>query len=41
VPKGSPISNIADVDRPGMRITVRRGARYDLWLERNIKQAKY
>jgi polar amino acid transport system substrate-binding protein len=40
VPKGSPISNIADVDRPGMRITVRRGAAYDLWLERNIKQAK-
>jgi polar amino acid transport system substrate-binding protein len=40
VQKGSPIANIADVDRPGMRITVRRGAAYDLWLERNIKQAK-
>ena len=39
VPKGSPISNIADVDRPGVRVTVRRGAAYDLWLERNIKQA--
>ena len=39
VPKGSPISNIAEVDRPGVRITVRRGAAYDLWLERNIKQA--
>lgn len=39
VPKGSPISGIADVDRPGVRITVRRGAAYDLWLERNIKQA--
>jgi polar amino acid transport system substrate-binding protein len=39
VPNGSPISNIADVDRPGVRITVRRGAAYDLWLERNIKQA--
>jgi polar amino acid transport system substrate-binding protein len=40
VPKGSSISGIAEVDRPGVRITVRRGAAYDLWLERNIKQAK-
>ena len=40
VPPGSPISSIADVDRPGVRITVRRGAAYYLWLERNIKQAK-
>lgn len=40
VPSGSPISSIADVDRPGVRITVRRGAAYCLWLERNIKQAK-
>jgi polar amino acid transport system substrate-binding protein len=39
VPKDSPISSIAEVDRPGNRITVRRGAAYDLWLERNIKQA--
>jgi polar amino acid transport system substrate-binding protein len=39
VQPSSPISSIADVDRPGMRITVRRGAAYDLWLERNIKQA--
>ncbi|MGC1776886.1 MAG: transporter substrate-binding domain-containing protein [Xanthobacteraceae bacterium] len=40
VPGGSPISSIAEVDRPGVRITVRRGAAYCLWLERNIKQAK-
>jgi polar amino acid transport system substrate-binding protein len=40
VPKGSPISGVAEVDRPGVRIAVRRGAAYDLWLERNIKQAK-
>lgn len=40
VPGGSPISSIADVDRPGARITVRRGAAYCLWLERNIKHAK-
>jgi polar amino acid transport system substrate-binding protein len=40
VPGGSPISSLAEVDRPGVRITVRRGAAYCLWLERNIKQAK-
>jgi polar amino acid transport system substrate-binding protein len=40
VPPGSSISSIADVDKPGVRITVRRGAAYCLWLERNIKQAK-
>src|ERR1700719_229201 len=39
VPKGSPLQAIADVDRVGVRITVRRGAAYDLWLERNIKHA--
>jgi polar amino acid transport system substrate-binding protein len=39
VPKGSPAQNVADVDRAGARITVRRGAAYDLWLERNIKHA--
>ena len=39
VPAGSALQSIADVDRPGVRITVRRGAAYDLWLERNIKQA--
>ena len=39
VPPGSPISSIAEVDRPGVRITTRRGAAYDLWLERNIKDA--
>jgi polar amino acid transport system substrate-binding protein len=40
VPPGSPISSIAEVDRPGIRITTRRGAAYCLWLERNIKNAK-
>ncbi len=39
VPNGSPISSLADVDRPGVRITVRRGAAYDLGLERNVKHA--
>ena len=40
VPPGSPISSIADVDKPGIRIASRRGAAYGLWLERNIKQAQ-
>jgi|ERR1051326_1168186 polar amino acid transport system substrate-binding protein len=39
VPANSPLADVAAVDRPGVRITVRRGAAYDLWLERNIKQA--
>ena len=39
MPAGSPLASVTDVDRPGVRITVRRGAAYDLWLERNIKQA--
>jgi len=39
VPGDSRISSVAEVDRPGVRITVRRGAAYDLWLERNIKEA--
>ncbi len=39
VPPGSPLGAVADVDRSGVRITVRRGAAYDLWLERNIKHA--
>ena len=36
----SPIQSIADVDKPGVRIAVNAGAAYDLWLDRNIKQAK-
>jgi len=39
VPPGSPHHSVADVDRPGSRIAVRRGSAYDLWLERNIKHA--
>lgn len=40
VPAGSPIKTIAEVDKPGVRIAVTARAAYDLWLERNIKQAK-
>jgi polar amino acid transport system substrate-binding protein len=39
VPAGSPFRSVGDVDRPGSRIAVRRGAAYDLWLTRNIKHA--
>jgi polar amino acid transport system substrate-binding protein len=35
----SPFQTVGDVDRAGVRIAVRRGAAYDLWLERNIKHA--
>src|SRR5580704_17829086 len=39
VQPNSPLQSVGDVDRAGSRITVRRGAAYDLWLERNIKHA--
>lgn len=39
VPPGSPLGSVADVDRPGVRIAVAARAAYDLWLERNIRQA--
>jgi polar amino acid transport system substrate-binding protein len=35
----SPLQNVADVDRPGIRIAVRAGSAYDLWLTRNLKHA--
>ncbi len=40
VPAGSPVRNIADVDRPGMRIAVSAGSAYDLWLTRNLRHAE-
>jgi polar amino acid transport system substrate-binding protein len=40
VPPGSPLKTIADVDKPGVRIAVSARSAYDLWLERNIKQAQ-
>jgi polar amino acid transport system substrate-binding protein len=40
VPAGSPIRKIEDVDRPGIRIAVTARSAYDLWLERNIRQAQ-
>jgi polar amino acid transport system substrate-binding protein len=40
VPAGSPITSIAEVDRPGRRIVVTARSAYDLWLERNIRHAQ-
>ena len=40
VQPNSPFQSVGDVDRAGVRIAVRRGAAYDLWLERNIKHAR-
>lgn len=40
VPAGSPIQNIADVDKAGVRIAVTGRAAYGLWLENNIKNAE-
>jgi polar amino acid transport system substrate-binding protein len=39
VQPNSPYRTVAELDRPGARIAVRRGAAYCLWLERNIKHA--
>ncbi len=40
VPAGSPIRNLADVDRNGVRIAVAGKSAYDLFLSRNLKHAK-
>jgi polar amino acid transport system substrate-binding protein len=40
VPPGSPITEIEEVDRPGVRIAVTARAAYDLWLARNIRAAE-
>ena len=39
VPAGSPIKAIADVDKPGIKISVTGRSAYGLWLENNIKHA--
>lgn len=40
VPQDSPIRRNEDVDRPGVRVVVGRGSAYDLYLTRELKQAK-
>jgi polar amino acid transport system substrate-binding protein len=39
VPAGSPLKEIADVDKPGIRIAVGLGSAYDLYLTRTIRNA--
>jgi len=39
VPAGSPTPSLAELDRPGIRISVTARSAYDLWLERNIRHA--
>jgi polar amino acid transport system substrate-binding protein len=39
VPAGSAIATLAEVDRSGVRIAVTARSAYDLWLERNIRNA--
>ncbi len=40
VPAGSALTEIADVDAPGVRIAVTGGTAYGLWLDRNIRRAE-
>ena len=39
VPDRSPLATVADVDRPGVRIGVKRGSAYDLFLTRTLQHA--
>lgn len=39
VPRESPLTTVAEVDRPGIRIGVKQGSAYDLFLSRTLRQA--
>jgi len=39
VPVGSLLNSVADVDRPGVRIGVKQGSAYDLFLTRTLRHA--
>jgi polar amino acid transport system substrate-binding protein len=39
VPAGSALTTVAEVDAPGIRIGVRKGSAYDLYLTRELRQA--
>jgi polar amino acid transport system substrate-binding protein len=39
VPEGSPVWSPADVDRPGVRVGVKHGSAYDLYLTRTLRHA--
>jgi polar amino acid transport system substrate-binding protein len=40
VPEGSPLVTVADVDSPGVRIGVKQGSAYDLFLTRSLRHAE-
>jgi polar amino acid transport system substrate-binding protein len=40
VPDGSPITTASEVDRPGVRVGVKDGSAYDLFLSRTLTQAE-
>jgi polar amino acid transport system substrate-binding protein len=40
VPAGSPIKQIADIDREGVRVAVSERSAYDLYLSRTLKKAQ-
>ncbi|MBL1102253.1 transporter substrate-binding domain-containing protein [Streptomyces coffeae] len=40
VPQGSPFTTAAEVDRDGVRIGVKRGSAYDLFLSRTLQHAR-
>ncbi len=40
VPADSPLKNASEVDRAGLRVTAPARANYELYLQRNLKQAK-
>ena len=40
VPQGSPVTRPADVDREGVRVGVKRGSAYDLFLTRTLTSAQ-
>jgi polar amino acid transport system substrate-binding protein len=40
VPAGSPLTSIAAVDRPGVRIAIAARSAYDLWLSRHLEHAE-
>jgi polar amino acid transport system substrate-binding protein len=39
VPAGSPLRTVADVDQPGVRVGVKQGSAYDLFLTRTLRHA--
>jgi polar amino acid transport system substrate-binding protein len=40
VPRDSPLASSADVDRPGVRVGVKQGSAYDLFLSRTLAHAE-